>query len=61
MYFIAFSFGYMATFVSSDIIIPKYFCANVAVFQWTVAFCNKDNFSIQEKQEVCRWSMHTAN
>ena len=42
------SFGYMATFASSDVS-PKYFCANVAVFQWTVAFCNKDNFSIQEK------------
>ena len=29
--------------------IRKYFCVNVAVLQWTVAFCNKDNFSIQEK------------
>ena len=25
------------------------FCANVAAFQWTLAFCNKGNFWIQDK------------
>ena len=29
--------------------VKKYFWANVAVFKWTIAYCNKDNFEIQEK------------
>ena len=58
MYFIAFLLGYIFYHYFITLrqtlwhIISKqynYFCANVAVFQWTMAFCNKGNLRIQEK------------
>ena len=56
MYFIAFLLGYIFYHYFITLrqtlwhIISKqynYFCANVAVFQWTMAFCNKGNLRIQ--------------